>query len=92
MLQYSFIDLDEHLGNKDGKFITGSKHFWRSAQDIHLDESGVVLCAKLQNYKKEWVDATFDLSTSFANVRGYLSYKQPLVSLVISIIRSIRLI
>ncbi|KAL9101181.1 MAG: hypothetical protein Q9163_003540 [Psora crenata] len=66
-LEYSFIDLNKYLGNKNGKFITGNKDYLLSGQDFHLDETGLVLCAKLLDYDKKYVDATFDLSTTFAN-------------------------
>ncbi|KAM4065513.1 hypothetical protein HRG_004182 [Hirsutella rhossiliensis] len=45
--------------------------------DLHLDESGLILCARLLNYDKEWVDATFDLSTIYAGKKGELKYETP---------------
>lgn len=76
-LLLSSVDLDQYLGNKDGKFIAGSKNFSSTAEQVQLDETGLILSALLRNYDKEWVDATFDLSTIFANVKGELKYESP---------------
>lgn len=73
----SSVDLDKYLGNINGKFDTGSQGFSRSAEQVQLDETGLILSAKLRNYNKCWVDATFDLSTIYANVKGELKYESP---------------
>jgi len=72
----SSIDLNDHLGNKDGKFVTGSNHFIYTATNIRMDGNSPVLLAQMKNYDHDYVDASIDLSTCITNNNGILAYNE----------------
>ena len=76
-LTCSAVNLNGYLGNKNGKFIAGAKNALVLALNPRLDESGLIISAMLLNYHFELVEATFDLSTLFANVNGTLKLQTP---------------
>ncbi|KAF8965025.1 hypothetical protein BDZ97DRAFT_810070 [Flammula alnicola] len=69
----SSINLDEFLGNVDGKFTLGGKGFSQSAQDITLADG--VISAKLKNATGKYVDAKFDLSQHVHSNDGIIGAK-----------------
>ncbi|KAF5324384.1 hypothetical protein D9619_011376 [Psilocybe cf. subviscida] len=68
----SSINLDEFIGNIDGKFVLGGKGFSASAQDITLADG--VVAAKLKNAAGKYVDAKFDLSTVVQSQDGIIAH------------------
>jgi hypothetical protein len=69
----SSINLDEFIGNVDGKFVLGGKGFSGSAQDITLADG--VIAAKLKNAAGKYVDAKFDLSTVVHSNDGIIGHR-----------------
>ncbi|KAF9485093.1 CNVH-domain-containing protein [Pholiota conissans] len=67
----SSINVDEFLGNVDGKFILGGKGFSQSAQDITLVDG--ILSAKLKNSAGKYVDAKYDLSSHVHSQDGIIA-------------------
>lgn len=67
----SSLNLDDFLGNVDGKFVLGGKGFSRSAQDITLADA--IITAKLKNGAGKFVDAKFDLSQYVSSQDGILA-------------------
>ncbi|KAK3392411.1 Cyanovirin-N [Sordaria brevicollis] len=73
--RYSAIDLDEYIGNNDGKFDTRTNQFFATASNAHLE--GSVLHAKLKNSYGGYNDEqTVDLNLFITNDDGYLKFKQ----------------
>ncbi|KJA23114.1 hypothetical protein HYPSUDRAFT_201666 [Hypholoma sublateritium FD-334 SS-4] len=67
----SSINLDDFLGNVDGKFVLGGKGFSQSAQDITLADA--VISAKLKNSAGKYIDAKFDLSNYVSSKDGIIA-------------------
>lgn len=66
------INLDDYLGNIDGKFeVVAKGGFSKSATDITLNNG--VLAAKLKNKADKAVDAKFDLGTLFHSNDGVIA-------------------
>lgn len=70
----SSLDLDNYLGNDEGKFQVGGTDFSRSANDIRLN--GSVLNACLATSSGEWCDASLDLDDWLGNNDGRLHWKE----------------
>ncbi|RYP82889.1 hypothetical protein DL770_005496 [Monosporascus sp. CRB-9-2] len=68
------INLDDHIGNNDGRFEWGGNGFSQTAEGIHFSIEGggnvPVLRARLQNLEGEFVDADLNLAERFANENG----------------------
>ncbi|KAI4151312.1 MAG: hypothetical protein LQ340_003581 [Diploschistes diacapsis] len=72
----SSLDLDLHLGNKNGAFDWNGKNFSKSARDVHFISNGssFILHATLRNRNGAWREAKTDLSDRLANHNGKLVY------------------
>lgn len=55
------IDLDDYIGNNDGKLVFGKK-FSVSSRKISVDEG--VLTAECQNNNGEWVNSFYNLHSA----------------------------
>jgi len=74
------IDLNEHIGNQNGRFCWDSEGFAASAQEIHLSIEGegpvCVLRAKLRNDSGDYKDADLNLSERLANKDGTFAWSE----------------
>lgn len=72
----STLNLNLHLGNKNGVFEWGGVNFAKTARDVVVVTHGssVVLHAKLRTTKDHWRDARVNLSNRIANHDGVLVY------------------
>ncbi|KAK7039079.1 hypothetical protein VNI00_010243 [Paramarasmius palmivorus] len=71
----SSIDLNNHLGNKDGHFDIRASGFLSGARSISLD--GSILNAELQRKSGEWIDASINLDLCVENQNGKLEFVIP---------------
>ncbi|RAL12064.1 CVNH domain-containing protein [Aspergillus homomorphus CBS 101889] len=75
----SRLDLDEYLGNSEGRFEWGGNNFSESARDVHFAIEGggevPVLRAELQNSEGEFFPADVNLSEHIENNNGNLIYE-----------------
>lgn len=69
---WSVVDLNHYIGNKNGQFEAGGKNFTTSAQNIALQ--GSVLHATLRNDQGGWISASIDLNDLFSNNDGEFLY------------------
>jgi hypothetical protein len=74
----SAIDLDGKIGNDNGEFKYGSKHFSYSADNIKVSSDGKKLSAKLhylgKNGENLTKDASYDLDKAVTNSDGLLEW------------------
>lgn len=69
----SSIDLDQHLGNIDAKFVPGASGFSRSGRSIRISrEPAISLCAVLQERDSPWgwYEDNIDLDLIVENIDG----------------------
>lgn len=71
------LDLDEFIGNSDGKFSLSDKNFSHSANNLQL--CGSKLSASLLRRNGLRLKATFDLNLCVANMNGSLEFQKPFV-------------
>ncbi|RYP49257.1 hypothetical protein DL769_011099 [Monosporascus sp. CRB-8-3] len=68
------INLDDYVGNNDGRFEWGGNGFSQTAEDIRFSIEGAanvpVLRARLRNLEGEFVDADLNLAERFSNDNG----------------------
>ncbi|KAI1851206.1 hypothetical protein JX266_003281 [Neoarthrinium moseri] len=68
------INLNDHIGNDNGRFAWDSAGFADSAEDISVSVEGAgpvcVLRARLRNESGEWQDSDLNLSERMANNDG----------------------
>ena len=68
------INLDDYVGNNDGRFEWGGNGFSQTAENIHFSIEGgdsvPVLRARLQNLEGDFVDADLNLAERFSNENG----------------------
>ncbi|RYP44602.1 hypothetical protein DL768_008951 [Monosporascus sp. mg162] len=68
------INLDDYIGNNDGRFEWGGNGFSQTAEDIRFGIEGggevPVLRARLQNLEGEFVDADLNLAERISNEDG----------------------
>ncbi|RYP27931.1 hypothetical protein DL767_007458 [Monosporascus sp. MG133] len=68
------INLDDYIGNNDGRFEWGGNGFSQTAENIHFSIEGgdnvPILRARLQNLEGEYVDADLNLAERFSNENG----------------------
>ncbi|PYI03801.1 Cyanovirin-N [Aspergillus sclerotiicarbonarius CBS 121057] len=76
----SSFDLNNCIGNDEGRFQWGGRDFAGSAQDIRFDIEGVdnvpVLRARLANSEGELFDADVNLAEHITNRNGVLEYQE----------------
>ncbi|KAK0664634.1 hypothetical protein QBC41DRAFT_283636 [Cercophora samala] len=77
------LELDEVLGNSDGKFSLSDKNFSHSAKNLRLLR-GSKLSASLRRRDGQLAKATFDLNLCVANINGHLQFQKPSGSLLTS--------
>ncbi|KAI9923766.1 hypothetical protein AWENTII_011848 [Aspergillus wentii] len=72
----SSIDLDDHLGNGDGRFEQGGSNFTQSAQGVKLDfyNNDPLLTAELCRYGGRYDYATFHINRVISNENGVLTW------------------
>jgi hypothetical protein len=70
----SVLPLDPIIGNIDGVFKWGFRHFPNSARNVRLVD-GFILRAELSKPDGSWHDATLDLGANICNVEGVLTAK-----------------
>ncbi|CUA72601.1 hypothetical protein RSOLAG22IIIB_10164 [Rhizoctonia solani] len=75
----SYLDLNDHIGNIDGKFAWDGRGYSHTATNISLlilsDPSRVYLYATLKRKDASYEEAGIDLNEGVANVNGQLKYK-----------------
>ncbi|KAI0445135.1 hypothetical protein F4803DRAFT_509522 [Xylaria telfairii] len=76
------LDLDNVIGNSDGKFSLSDKDFSHGAENLQL--YGSKLSASLPRRDGQRVEATFDLNLCVANMNGGLEFQKPSGSLLTS--------
>lgn len=67
------IDLDNHIGNKNGELVWGGKNFSHSSQDITVDYNVLRCQAKDKNGDPN--DTMIDLDEKISNSNGILKHK-----------------
>ncbi|PWY86894.1 Cyanovirin-N [Aspergillus heteromorphus CBS 117.55] len=76
----STFDLNECLGNNEGRFQWGGSNFSESAQDIQFHIEGgdnvPVLRARLANSEDQFSDADVNLAEHITNNNGVLEYQE----------------
>ena len=72
----SYLNLDKHLGNRNGRFEWGGISFSKSAKNVHFvnDGDSFVLHASLRTRDGIWRQAKTNLSDWIANHDGKLVY------------------
>ncbi|KAK2590190.1 hypothetical protein QQS21_012131 [Conoideocrella luteorostrata] len=76
------LNLNNVLGNSNGKFSLLDKDFSRSAENFHLD--GTKLFACLRRLDGQCANATLDLNLCIVNNNGDLAFQKPSNSLLTS--------
>ncbi|CAE6498871.1 unnamed protein product [Rhizoctonia solani] len=80
-LHESSIDLNEFIGNIDGKFQWGKIAFLESAKNIWLDTAHapalILLKAELQKEDEDYVEDGINLNEFIQNVEGQFQYIGP---------------
>ncbi|KAK7751219.1 hypothetical protein SLS62_006764 [Diatrype stigma] len=75
---HSEINLNDFIGNDDGRFDWTGKNFSETAENIHFSIEGgasvPVLRARLKKLNGEWVDADVNLAERVKNDNGRLEY------------------
>ncbi|CAE6434200.1 unnamed protein product, partial [Rhizoctonia solani] len=75
----SYLDLNDHIGNIDGKFAWDGQGYSHTATNISLlilsDPSRVYLYATLKRKDASYEEARINLNEGVANVNGQLKYK-----------------
>ncbi|KAJ5116171.1 Cyanovirin-N [Penicillium angulare] len=72
----SSIDLDEIIGQYNGKFVWGGQGFHRTAGkvDLVIENGRPILYARLRDFHRYWSDEKLDLSERIVNNHGYFQY------------------
>ncbi|KAI1207915.1 Cyanovirin-N [Annulohypoxylon truncatum] len=80
-LYLSELNLDENIGNINGKFEAGERHYSRSGRDFKLEQGldSVKLSAELADYAGAHHPAEIDLAEIVVNRNGKLSFLRPYV-------------
>ncbi|KAI0890991.1 Cyanovirin-N [Annulohypoxylon nitens] len=80
-LYLSELNLDENIGNINGKFEAGERHYSRSGRDFKLEQGldAVKLSAELADYAGTHHPAEIDLAEIVVNRNGKLSFLRPYV-------------
>ncbi|KAI1453647.1 Cyanovirin-N [Annulohypoxylon moriforme] len=78
-LYLSELNLDENIGNINGKFEAGERHYSRSGRDFKLEQGldTVKLGAELADYAGTHHPAEIDLAEIVVNRNGKLSFLRP---------------
>ncbi|KAK3817664.1 MAG: Cyanovirin-N [Benniella sp.] len=72
--QDASLDLDQFIGNNNGRFAWGAENFSQSAQDVTIDSSGYIV-GRLKQWDGSWTDAErFNLGVRIQNFNGNLAY------------------
>jgi hypothetical protein len=69
----SSIDLDQHLGNIDAKFVPGASGFSCSGRSVRISSGPIIsLCAELQERDSpwSWYEDSIDLDLIVENIDG----------------------
>lgn len=66
----STLNLDNIIGNLEGKLSWGSQAFSKTSRNIKLE--GSKISAEMQKTGGAWVSSTLDLNTNIANKDGVL--------------------
>ncbi|KAI2466958.1 Cyanovirin-N [Annulohypoxylon bovei var. microspora] len=82
-LYLSELNLDENIGNINGKFEAGERHYSRSGRDFKLEQGldAVKLGAELADYAGTHHPSEIDLAEIVVNRNGKLSFLRPYVSI-----------
>ncbi|KAI1103378.1 Cyanovirin-N [Jackrogersella minutella] len=78
-LYVSELNLDENIGNINGKFEAGERHYSRSGREFKLEQGldTVKLIAELADYAGTHHPAEIDLAECIVNRNGQLSFLRP---------------
>ncbi|KAB8219450.1 Cyanovirin-N [Aspergillus novoparasiticus] len=71
------FDLDQFIGNEDGRFVWGDNGFSQSATDIefHFVDEKPILRAQLQDRDGHWNDAEINLDEAITNNNGQFEFQ-----------------
>ncbi|KAI0113417.1 Cyanovirin-N [Daldinia grandis] len=74
----SEVDLNQFIGNDNGRFEWGGVNFSETARDVSFSIEGgdsvPVLRAELQNLDGEWVGADINLGERISNDNGHFQF------------------